>query len=88
MTLNFNSNHVGVEHVVRLGGLCSFHILIHINFFGYLKNQIFKKCPHPDENKRRQINTELGLNLNQVKFWFQNKKTRLMVVFFFSILHF
>ncbi|KAH9680021.1 homeobox-leucine zipper protein ROC8 [Citrus sinensis] len=36
----------------------------------------FKDCPHPDENQRRQLSKELGLDLKQIKFWFQNKRTQ------------
>ncbi|KAG4999676.1 hypothetical protein JHK87_020748 [Glycine soja] len=38
---------------------------------------IFRECPYPNENRRRQISEELELSLNQVKFWFQNRKTKL-----------
>ncbi|GLT57689.1 hypothetical protein SLA2020_306430 [Shorea laevis] len=36
----------------------------------------FKECPHPDENQRRQLSRELGLEAKQIKFWFQNKRTQ------------
>uniref|UniRef100_A0A2N9EEN7 Homeobox domain-containing protein n=1 Tax=Fagus sylvatica TaxID=28930 RepID=A0A2N9EEN7_FAGSY len=36
----------------------------------------FKECPHPDENQRRQLSRELGLETKQIKFWFQNKRTQ------------
>ncbi|KDP35727.1 hypothetical protein JCGZ_10499 [Jatropha curcas] len=36
----------------------------------------FKECPHPDENQRRQLSKELGLETKQIKFWFQNKRTQ------------
>ncbi|KAL5743560.1 hypothetical protein ACOSQ2_026676 [Xanthoceras sorbifolium] len=36
----------------------------------------FKECPHPDENQRRHLGRELGLDPKQVKFWFQNKRTQ------------
>ncbi|KAL5811897.1 hypothetical protein ACOSQ3_026847 [Xanthoceras sorbifolium] len=36
----------------------------------------FKECPHPDENERRQLGRELGLDPKQIKFWFQNKRTQ------------
>ncbi|CAK7338804.1 unnamed protein product [Dovyalis caffra] len=35
-----------------------------------------KECPHPDENQRRQLSRELGLEAKQIKFWFQNKRTQ------------
>ncbi|KAK9284785.1 hypothetical protein L1049_023962 [Liquidambar formosana] len=36
----------------------------------------FKDCPHPDENQRKQLGRELGLQPRQIKFWFQNKRTQ------------
>ncbi|CAK9169789.1 unnamed protein product [Ilex paraguariensis] len=36
----------------------------------------FKECPHPDENQRRRLSMELGLDTKQIKFWFQNKRTQ------------
>ncbi|XP_062006738.1 homeobox-leucine zipper protein HDG11-like [Rosa rugosa] len=36
----------------------------------------FKKCPHPDDNQRRQLSKELRLEPQQIKFWFQNKRTQ------------
>ncbi|XP_030525432.1 homeobox-leucine zipper protein ROC8-like [Rhodamnia argentea] len=36
----------------------------------------FKDFPHPDENQRRQLSRELGLDPQQIKFWFQNKRTQ------------
>ncbi|XP_039170506.1 homeobox-leucine zipper protein ROC8 [Eucalyptus grandis] len=36
----------------------------------------FKEFPHPDENQRRQLSRELGLDPKQIKFWFQNKRTQ------------
>ncbi|CAI9758120.1 unnamed protein product [Fraxinus pennsylvanica] len=37
----------------------------------------FKECPKPDENQRRQLCSELALDPNQIKFWFQNKRTQM-----------
>ncbi|KAJ8752159.1 hypothetical protein K2173_003767 [Erythroxylum novogranatense] len=36
----------------------------------------FQDCPHPDENQRRHLSRELGLECRQIKFWFQNKRTQ------------
>ncbi|XP_023642295.1 homeobox-leucine zipper protein HDG8 isoform X2 [Capsella rubella] len=36
----------------------------------------FKECPHPDGSQRRQLCQELKLEANQIKFWFQNKRTQ------------
>ncbi|CAE5965958.1 unnamed protein product [Arabidopsis arenosa] len=36
----------------------------------------FKECPHPDETQRRQLCQELKLEADQIKFWFQNKRTQ------------
>ncbi|XP_073156250.1 homeobox-leucine zipper protein ROC2-like isoform X1 [Henckelia pumila] len=37
----------------------------------------FKDCPIPDYKQRRALGLELGLEPQQVKFWFQNKRTQL-----------
>ncbi|OMO96180.1 hypothetical protein CCACVL1_05054, partial [Corchorus capsularis] len=37
----------------------------------------FKECPHPDDNQRRQLSKDLGLEPRQIKFWFQNKRTQI-----------
>ncbi|XP_073304536.1 homeobox-leucine zipper protein ROC2-like [Primulina huaijiensis] len=37
----------------------------------------FKDCPNPDYKQRRALGLELGLEPQQVKFWFQNKRTQL-----------
>ncbi|KAM7515913.1 hypothetical protein LguiA_005496 [Lonicera macranthoides] len=39
----------------------------------------FKECPHPDENQRRQLSCDLGLEPKQIMFWFQNKRTQIKV---------
>ncbi|VYS56146.1 unnamed protein product [Arabidopsis thaliana] len=36
----------------------------------------FKECPHPDERQRNQLCRELKLEPDQIKFWFQNKRTQ------------
>ncbi|KAK7399839.1 hypothetical protein VNO78_11032 [Psophocarpus tetragonolobus] len=40
----------------------------------------FKQCTHPNETQGWQIGEELGLDPQQVKFWFQNKKTQLRTI--------
>ncbi|KAH6559434.1 hypothetical protein KP509_1Z008300 [Ceratopteris richardii] len=37
----------------------------------------FKKCAHPDQRQREQLSNALGLNLRQVKFWFQNRRNQM-----------
>ncbi|KAK1583429.1 hypothetical protein Q3G72_023673 [Acer saccharum] len=37
----------------------------------------FKECPHPDNNQRKELSRELGLEPLQVKFWFQNKRAQM-----------
>ncbi|KAJ0237181.1 Homeobox-leucine zipper protein HDG8 [Hirschfeldia incana] len=36
----------------------------------------FKECPHPNESQRQKLCDELNLEIDQVKFWFQNKRTQ------------
>lgn len=36
----------------------------------------FKDCPHPDESQRKKLGRDLGLEPQQIKFWFQNKRTQ------------
>ncbi|WVZ68545.1 LOW QUALITY PROTEIN: hypothetical protein U9M48_017474 [Paspalum notatum var. saurae] len=35
----------------------------------------FSICAHPDDTQRRHLSEATGLGMNQVKFWFQNKRT-------------
>lgn len=50
--------------------------------------RFFKECPHPDENQRRQLSRELGLDPKQIKFWFQNKRTQKKVLYCVYILQY
>ncbi|KAL5574189.1 hypothetical protein UlMin_023786 [Ulmus minor] len=46
------------------------------------KNQLeeaFKVRPHPDDNQRRQLGRQLGLETKQISFWFQNKRNQTKV---------
>ena len=40
---------------------------------------MFKECPHPDENQRAALGQELDLERQQIKFWFQNRRTQMKV---------
>ncbi|CAN6700196.1 unnamed protein product [Malus baccata var. baccata] len=42
-------------------------------FFGC---RFFRNCTHPDDDQREQLCRELGLDANQITFWFQNKRTQ------------
>ncbi|CAN6922517.1 unnamed protein product [Brassica oleracea] len=36
----------------------------------------FKECPNPEESQRLSLGEELNLGPDQIKFWFQNKRTQ------------
>ncbi|CAH8294067.1 unnamed protein product [Eruca vesicaria subsp. sativa] len=36
----------------------------------------FKECPHPNESERQKLCRDLDLEIDQIKFWFQNKRTQ------------
>ncbi|VAH73786.1 unnamed protein product [Triticum turgidum subsp. durum] len=36
---------------------------------------VFRDCPYPDEKLQKDLSERLGMNAQQVKFWFQNKRT-------------
>lgn len=38
---------------------------------------MFKECPHPDEKQRLELSKRLCLEVRQVKFWFQNRRTQM-----------
>ncbi|KAM1017845.1 hypothetical protein ACFX2A_048357 [Malus domestica] len=38
--------------------------------------EFFRNCTHPDDDQREQLCRELGLDANQITFWFQNKRTQ------------
>lgn len=50
---------------------------------GYLHfswmNRFFSICGHPDDGQKRHLSETTGLGLDQVKFWFQNKRTQVKV---------
>lgn len=41
----------------------------------------FEECQHPNERQRLQLGRELGLTPTQIKFWFQNKRTLVKVLY-------
>ncbi|CAM0903307.1 unnamed protein product [Alopecurus aequalis] len=38
---------------------------------------VFRERPHPDERQREELGRKLGLRPNQIKFWFQNRRTHM-----------
>ncbi|CAM0874983.1 unnamed protein product [Alopecurus aequalis] len=36
---------------------------------------VFLECPHPDENLRFDLAKKLGMDVMQIKFWFQNRRS-------------
>jgi hypothetical protein len=40
----------------------------------------FKLKDHPNESERKELGHRLGLDPSLVKFWFQNKRTKLKVI--------
>ncbi|VAI41192.1 unnamed protein product [Triticum turgidum subsp. durum] len=42
----------------------------------YILEGFFGICEHPDENQRRRLSESTGLAMQQVKCWFQNKRTQ------------
>ena len=37
----------------------------------------FRTCPMPDSKQKMKLSQELGLEPSQIKFWFQNRRTRM-----------
>ncbi|KAF5788100.1 putative transcription factor Homeodomain-TALE-KNOX family [Helianthus annuus] len=56
----------------------SFSLFCFVSFCG---NRFFKKNPHPTEKERTEIANKLNITINKVKFWFQNRRTQLKVMF-------
>ncbi|KAF4351009.1 hypothetical protein G4B88_015993 [Cannabis sativa] len=68
-------NEDGEDSNSRSGQKKTYHR--HTNYQITQLERFFTECPHPDENQRRQLGLELGLDPKQVKFWFQNKRTQI-----------
>ncbi|GLJ12320.1 hypothetical protein SUGI_0188660 [Cryptomeria japonica] len=44
-----------------------------------IMEEFFKVCQHPDEKERLELSNRLGLTPQQIKFWFQNRRTQVKV---------
>ncbi|KAK2661489.1 hypothetical protein Ddye_000063 [Dipteronia dyeriana] len=38
---------------------------------------VFKDFPHPNDKQRNDLSERLGLEIRQIKFWFQNRRTQM-----------
>lgn len=41
--------------------------------------RVLEEFPHLDDKQRKELGEELGLDPIQVKLWFHNKRTQMMV---------
>ncbi|RLM74725.1 hypothetical protein C2845_PM15G05050 [Panicum miliaceum] len=40
---------------------------------------LYQRCAHPDDSMRKELGVRIGLDARQVKFWFQNRRTKIKV---------
>ncbi|CAH2079763.1 unnamed protein product, partial [Thlaspi arvense] len=67
-----NEQHTLVDAKKRENKICHRHTPQQIQKLeGY-----FKECPNPGESQRRKLCKELNLDQDQIKYWFQNKRTQ------------
>ncbi|CDP18144.1 unnamed protein product [Coffea canephora] len=62
---------VYILHARSFLNLCVFTLFYLFYFFMFLK-----ECPHPDENQRRQLSSELGLEPRQSSSGFKIKEPK------------
>ncbi|CAA7032802.1 unnamed protein product [Microthlaspi erraticum] len=67
-----NEQHTSVDATRREKKTCHRHTPEQIERL----EACFIDCPHPDEIQRQELCRELNLEADQVKFWFQNKRTQ------------
>jgi hypothetical protein len=46
--------------------------------FSFFENcRTFKVCPYPDETQSADLGRELGVQPQQIKFWFKNRRAQM-----------
>ncbi|CDP11612.1 unnamed protein product [Coffea canephora] len=71
---------IAENHQIWLHGLKSKNIVnyscIYNRKISDLMNMFFKANPHPNQNERKELGNELGVDSREIKFWFQNKRNQ------------
>ncbi|KAF8089857.1 hypothetical protein N665_0495s0006 [Sinapis alba] len=68
----YNEQYTSVNAMSKEKKICHRHTPQQIQIL----EAYFKECPHPNESQRQKLCKELNLEVDQIKFWFQNKRTQ------------